>query len=177
MGVTSAKMVGSMKKPFLCLGPREALAAADEARALLLGDLHVLEVGVELGLVHGGAHLHALVEAVAHLEGLGALGEHLDELVVDAPLDEAAARGGAALAGGAEGAPEHALDGQVEVGVVHDDDGVLAAHLQAHALEVGGAGEVDLAAHLGGAGEGDEGHVGVRAEGRARRRGRRPSRS
>ena len=58
----------------------------------------------------------------------------VDELGLHGAVRDHAAGGGAALAGGAERAPEDAFDGQVEIGVVHDDDGVLAAHLERDAL-------------------------------------------
>jgi hypothetical protein len=47
-----------------------------------------------------------------------------------------AAGGGAALTGRPERRPHDAVDGQVEVGVVHDDDGVLAAELEVDVLEL-----------------------------------------
>src|SRR3990172_3528799 len=43
----------------------------------------------------------------------------------------------ASLAGGAEGAPYHALERQPEVCVIHDYDCVLAAHLETDALRAG----------------------------------------
>ena len=54
-------------------------------------------------------------------------------------VDDDAARRGAALAGGAERRPDDPVDGQVEVGVVEDDDRVLAAELEVDPLEVLGA--------------------------------------
>ena len=53
-----------------------------------------------------------------------------DEAVVDALGDDQARRGGAALAGGVEGALHGALDRDVEVGVVEHHQRVLAAHLE-----------------------------------------------
>ena len=41
----------------------------------------------------------------------------------------------------------------LELRVIHDNDGVLAAHLEADALEGGGARQVDVAAYLGGSRE------------------------
>ena len=84
------------------------------------------------------------------------------ELVVDALLRDHAARRGAALAGGAERRPEDPLDGEVEVGVVEDDDRVLAAELEVDVLEAVGRVLRDLDARLARAGERDHGHVGVR---------------
>ncbi len=69
--------------------------------------------------------------------------------------DDQPRRRGAALAGGAEGAPERALDGQLDVGVVQHHDAVLAAELERHLLEHRAAGRGDAAAGLGAAGEED----------------------
>ena len=66
------------------------------------------------------------------------LGERRDEAVVDAFGDDQPRRGGAALAGGEEGAVDGAVDRDVEVGVVEHDERVLAAHLElelAHVLD------------------------------------------
>ena len=50
-------------------------------------------------------------------------------------VDDDAAGRGAALSGRAEAAPQAAVDRQLEVGVVEDDDRVLAAHLEVDLLE------------------------------------------
>ena len=50
-------------------------------------------------------------------------------------MHDHAARSGAALTGRAEGGPEDAVDGEVEVGVVHHDDRVLAAELEVDVLQ------------------------------------------
>ena len=82
-------------------------------------------------------------------------------------MQDDAAGGGAALAGGAEGSPERAFNGEVEVGVVEDDHGVLSAHFQGTGLEVGGGGLSDDAADLGGSGKGDGADAGMGDDGRA----------
>ena len=48
----------------------------------------------------------------------------------DAFLQEQAARGGAALSGGAHRAEQNRAQRQIEVGVIHHDDAVVAAQLQ-----------------------------------------------
>src|SRR5207248_2531309 len=75
-----------------------------------------------------------LLPAVAQLERGDALGEVGEEVVVDAALEDEAARRGAALTGRSERAPEHPLKGEIEVGVVEDDLRVLSAHLERQAL-------------------------------------------
>ena len=63
---------------------------------------------------------------------------------------------GAALAARPEGGPDDAVQGQVQVGVLPDDDRVLAAQLQADALERLGRAAADLDPGLGVAGEADD---------------------
>ena len=62
----------------------------------------------------------------------------LEQRLDDRPLDDDAARGRAALAGRPERRPEDPVGREVEVGVGHDDDRVLAAELQADPLELAG---------------------------------------
>ena len=45
-------------------------------------------------------------------------------------MNHNARRSRAALAGRAERAPERAFDGVIDVGIIHDDDRVLAAHFE-----------------------------------------------
>ena len=68
------------------------------------------------------------------------------ELVVDRLVHDRRAQRRAALARGAEAAEQGALDGEVDVGVVHHDHRVLAAELQARRLQVTPAEPADLAA-------------------------------
>ena len=84
----------------------------------------------------------------------------------------------AALAGRAERAPQRAVHREIHVGVVHDEDRVLAAHLEVQPLERRRARRRDdRAPDLGRAREGDDLHVGCETSGVAdlarRRRSRR----
>ena len=106
----------------------------------------------------------------ADLESFGAGDEFLGEFGGDLLVQDDAAGGGAALAGGAEGSPERAVEGEVEVGVVEDDHGVLAAHLERAGLEVGGGGLSDDAADFAGSGEGDGADAGMLDDAARRRR-------
>jgi hypothetical protein len=68
--------------------------------------------------------------------------------VVGLALDEHAAAGGALLPAEPERAAHHAVGGLVEVGLLRDDRGVLAAHLGDDRLgHVVGGPLVDLHAH------------------------------
>ena len=82
-------------------------------------------------------------------------------LVVDRPVDDDAAGRRAALTRGAEGRPDDAVHGEVEVGVVHDDDPVLAAEFEVHVLEVLGGGLQHRDAGLARAGQRDHADIGM----------------
>src|SRR5215217_7139901 len=70
-------------------------------------------------------------------------------------MDDHGAERGAALPRRAEAAEERSLDRQVEVGVGHDHERVLAPELEAGRLQVAAAELADPRAHLGRAGEAD----------------------
>src|SRR5215207_9798069 len=71
------------------------------------------------------------------------------------------AAGGAALARGAEGTPEYAFDGEIEIGIVHDDHRVLAAHFQRDTLVRAGGARGDIDTGLSRSGEADNGYIGM----------------
>ncbi len=79
-------------------------------------------------------------------------------------MDDHAARRRAALARGAERRPDDAVDGEVEVSVVHDDDRVLAAELEMDVLEAFGRRFQHLHARLARAGQRDDADVRVADE-------------
>lgn len=123
---------------------------------LLLAGVDVAHDAVKLDLADLGALEGLGVEGVADLVGGGALLEGLEELVVDALLDEDAGAGAAALAVVEVDAKVDPGDGLLNVGVVKHNIGGLAAQLKGDLLEVGGGGGLhDGAADNGGAGEGD----------------------
>ncbi len=59
-------------------------------------------------------------------------------------MENEPAGGGATLSGCAERTPQRALDGKIEIGIVHHDLGVLAAELKRDALERLAAGSSNL---------------------------------
>ena len=77
------------------------------------------------------------------------------ERVVDRLVDDRRAERRAALPRRAEAAEQRALDGEVDVGVVHHDHRVLAAELEARRLQVAAAQRADLGADRARAGEAD----------------------
>src|SRR6267142_556617 len=133
----------------------QAMASGEELGAFGLADLHVLHDGFELLLVDAGTHVDSWVEAIADFQFFGAGYQARSEFAVDGFVNGDPAGGGAALTGGAETAPDGAVDGEVEIGVVHHYDDVLAAHLEAAMFEFRRAGFGDQATDSGGAGEAD----------------------
>ena len=77
----------------------QQFAAGGELGAFLLADLDVVGVLLELARIDHRADLDALLQRIADLEVAHALGQRLDELVVDAFGDDDARRRRAALAG------------------------------------------------------------------------------
>src|SRR5690606_9844777 len=80
----------------------------------------------------------------------------LGHLVVPGPGHQEPGGDGAALPGVGRGGEGGQRGGRVEVGVVEDDEGRLAAQLEEHARQVLGGGGHDLASGGGGAGERDQ---------------------
>ncbi|MNS58500.1 hypothetical protein D3C72_914220 [compost metagenome] len=105
------------------------------------------------------AHLRLAMEAVADHDARQALGQPADKCIIDAVLDHQARAGGADLAGVEERGVERVVHRGIQVGIGKDDVRVLAAQLQADALEVAGGGLHDAFAGIGAAGEGHQVHV------------------
>src|SRR5882762_7023052 len=133
----------------------QATAAGEELGAFGLADLHVLHYGFELLLVDARTHIDSWVEAIADFQFFGAGYQTRSEFAVHGFVNGDAAGCSTTLTGGAEAAPDCAVDREVEIGVVHHDDYVLAAHFEAAMFEFGCAGFGDQATDSGGAGEAD----------------------
>src|SRR3990172_1802615 len=123
-------------------------AAAGDGGALVPPDFHVALDFVESGPVDDRTDVRRGFQAVSQSQRSRAPGKLIREGRRHALVHDHAAGGSAALAARAEGAPDGAFNRKVEVGVVQDDDGVLAAHLQVQALVVAPAVGSDLSAHL-----------------------------
>src|SRR5690606_22565552 len=94
-------------------------------------------------------------QGMAYAQNLGAMGQFAGEAVVDAALDDDAAAGGAALAGGIKSALNGAIERYFEVGIVEYDQRVLAAQFELHLFLPGGRLFKHLAAGGQRAGEGN----------------------
>ncbi|MNZ78403.1 hypothetical protein D3C78_969720 [compost metagenome] len=143
----------------------QARAARGQPGAFGLGDFHIGQVLLELGLADHGADVGARGARVADLDVGHARLQGLDEGRVDSVGHDQAAGGGAALARGVEAALRRQFHGLVQVGVVEHDLRVLAAHFQLHLLAALHAGGGNAAAHAHRAGETDGRHVGVLDQG------------
>ena len=137
------------------------LAAGEERRAVVLADLRVRVDLLERRAVDDRTDVGVVLPARAEAQRLGALDEPSRERVVEALVHDDPARRRAALAGCAERRPDDAVDGEVEVGVVHDDDRVLAAELEVDVLETLGGRLEHLHAGLARARERDHADVRV----------------
>ena len=105
-------------------------AAREQTRALLLAYFDVAFDLFPSRFVDQRSHLHALVEAVPDSDRPRALDQRFGHSPGDVAMNDHSAGRRTALPGGAEGPPEGAFDRELEIGVFHDDLGVLAAELQ-----------------------------------------------
>lgn len=143
-----------------------ALTTQSNGGTLLLAVVDVLHDAVELQLGDLGTLEGVLGEGVAELVLGGTLLEALDELVVDALLDQQAGTGTAALAVVEEDTKVGPRDGVVNVGIVEDNVGGLAAELEGDLLQVTlGSGLEDHTANQGGTSEGNLVNVHVAGDG------------
>ena len=153
--------MGSKKLPPSDLPPTHDLAALLD---------RVVDVLLHLGdggLVDQRAGGDALLGAVAHLQLLHGLGQLLGEGVIDAVLHQHAVGADAGLAGVAVLRHHGALHGRIEVGIVEDDEGRIAAEFEADLLDGRRALRHQHAADFGRAGEGQRTDDGVRGHLRA----------
>src|ERR1700694_3434842 len=134
--------------------------AAGEEASIFFADLDVAEDIVHRTFVDDGGHVWVL-GGIADGNALDAGFQFLEELVVDALVDDGARAGRALLALEAESCGGYAFDGGVDIGVGIDDNGVFAAHFEDGALDPKLAwllirrGLVDVQSNLARAGESD----------------------
>src|SRR5688572_18472762 len=77
-------------------------------------------------------------EAVTDTQLRCPFGKLCYEFFVDLFVNHKSRRGGTSLAARSECSPQRALDSVVDVGVIHDNDGVLTAHLERYDLVITG---------------------------------------
>ncbi|MNE17071.1 hypothetical protein D3C80_1100400 [compost metagenome] len=134
-------------------------AAGDHAPAFGRGDVDVAIGGLALIFADRRTDLGVGIQGVADAQGLHLLGQGRHEAVVDAVLNDQAAGGRAALAGGEEAAVQGDGHGPLQVRVVQHDQRVLAAHLQLHPRLTRDSAGRDPRPHALGAGEADARHI------------------
>src|ERR1700687_6021133 len=140
-------------EPALCVRAiGQAMAASEELRAFRLPDLRVVHHSLELLLVDARTHVNPRVEAIPDFQLLGARDKVRGKVVIDRLVHRDAAGRSAALACSSESAPDGTVHREIEVGVFHNDDDVLAAPLQAAMLEFGRARFSDETSYGGRAG-------------------------
>ena len=132
------------------------LSSRDQFGAFLLSDADVLLHLLSGRLVNEWTHVRVLSGAVTQTQPVGRIRQAAQKSVVNLLVQDQAAGGGATLARRAEGTPEHPFERQVEIRIVHDDHGVLSAHLQRQPLVHAAAGLADQRSSLGRAGKRDD---------------------
>src|SRR5215472_12978790 len=114
----------------------QPVPSRQQLRAFVLANLHVTHHRVQLLLVDARPHFRRGIQPVANSQRPGALDEARNKLFVNTFVHRDAARRGATLPRGAKPAPDGAVNGELQIRVVHHDDDVLAAHLQAAVFEI-----------------------------------------
>src|SRR5690606_33622110 len=139
-------------------------AAADKARALRHGGVDVRGDKLQLLLVDDGADARAEIARVTALQLLRVRDELLRERLDDAAVDDDALDGHANLTLMHERAERCRVHGALDVGVVEDDQRVLAAELEHAALQQRAGLRGELGADGRRAREADAAHRRIRDE-------------
>src|SRR4029453_14507938 len=108
-----------------------SLSSAREFRAVfVLTDANVAEDFLDGIGVNQWSHIGLWISAITDTECLRLFHELVYKLTVHLFVNYEARRSCATLARSTKGAPNGAFNCQIDVSVVHDDDGVLATHLE-----------------------------------------------
>src|SRR5438876_4482951 len=132
-----------------------------ELRPLGLTNIHVALNFSDGVFIDQRTDISPFLPPVTELERLGAVLEHSEKFVVDFLLQNKTTGGGTTLPRRAEGSPQRALEGEIQVRIVHYDLRVLASHLKRKSLVEPPAGLTNDAPSFGRAGEGNERNVRV----------------
>ena len=135
------------------------------------GFLHQAVDIVDRADIDQRADADAVAKAITHRQLGGGLDQFRHEFIVDPVLHQHAVRADAGLAGVAVLGNHRTLDRGVEVGVIEDDKGRVAAQFHRGLLHGFGTLGLQHLAHRGGTGEGQLAHDGVAGELAADRRG------
>ena len=119
-----------------------------------VGGHHVGD-GLQLYGIDHGAHVDTFVKRVAQAQPVHAGPELVIEAVGDAFLHQKTRPGAADLALVEPDGIDQPFDGAVDIGIVKDDIGGLAAQFQGQRFTRAGGRGADGTAHIGGAGKGD----------------------
>src|SRR6266481_288106 len=129
-GVNVSEDRGGKEPAVIVIRSGEAAPAKLQFGALLLANGGIFLRSFNLLLVDLRPHVNTFIGAIANFQAFRALNQPVHKLAINAALHNHATGCGAALTGSTKGAPEHSFEREIEIGVIHDDDGVFAAHLQ-----------------------------------------------
>src|SRR5919109_3506097 len=135
LGMDVAEYGGLMEPAMRMRRALQAVSAAQEPGAFVLPDFHVLLGRAELLLADLRAHVGGFVQPISNLYIPHTIEQPIDELRINAFLHNDAAGSRATLTGSSKGAPDGAIDREIEIGIIQNDHCVLAAHLQRAVLE------------------------------------------
>lgn len=148
----------------------ESISSGKKFSSISLSTGDVSKNLIHLGAVNLGALLDTFLELRSKLEGRGIGSGLLNEFIVDLLVNESAGSSAAALSGVEEEREVSLLDGEVNVGIVHDDVGGLTTELEGDSLEVMGVRVAhDVVSDFSRSGEGNLVNIGVLGEVRSAR--------
>src|SRR5581483_7766242 len=137
-------------------GAASGLSPGQQLRTFLAAHMHVFVNGFTAGLIDQRPDVRRRIEPIAKPQLLGSRQQLLGQRFDRRPLGDDAAGRRAALTGGAESAPHDAIHGEIEIGVLQHEDGVLPTELERYALQRAGGVDGDIAPGSGGSGERDQ---------------------
>src|ERR1700730_10365513 len=126
---------------------------------LVLADIHVIEDALHLLFGDYRTKGCGTIGRITHPDRLRALRQPVDHLVVNLLVRENGRTRRACLPGVEEDSGRSGLGRSLDVGVVKDDVGGLAAEFERHAFEVTRRAAQNSASHTRRAGEGDLAHI------------------
>ncbi len=123
--------------------------------------MHLLSDFVALLRADHGGDFALGVDTRSHHQPAGDLDDPVEERCVNFSIYVNAFDRSANLTGVQETSPHRSLSGSFQIGILADDEGILAPEFQVEVLDFLGSLAHDLLPDLGAAGEGDHAHVGM----------------